>query len=138
MLHEIDILETRRIADLAAEARKPRDRLLGSIPQAALGEPMPARGPHDPAHDVPLQNLLAGKPEVVALRDAIAALPREIRQSVWIVMEIGRGRFAAGEWEQAAAEAGLLRDADVVASLLDEPDLHVCLGKGLYQIDHAT
>ena len=132
MLQEIDVLETRRIAELAAEARKVRDRLFEKIPSTALGEPSPARGPHDPVHDVALYDVLAGKPAIVALREAVAALPLEIRQAVWGVMEIGRGRFAAGEWEQAAAEAGLLRDADLVTSLLDEPDLDICLARGLY------
>lgn len=134
MLHEIEALEARRIAELAAEARRRRDRLFEKIPADSLGEPAPARGPHDPAHDIPLHDLMAGKPEMVALRDAVAALPPEILRAVWVLMEVGHGRFAAREWERAIAEAALLRDAEMVTSLMDEPELHVCLEKGLYML----
>lgn len=132
MLHELDALEARRIADLAIAARTARDRFLEKVRQSAFDEPKPARGEHNPTRDIPLGDVLADKPEVVALREAITALPQEIRQSIWAVMEIGRGVFAAQDWERAMGHAVLLDDADAVAALLDEPDLHICLGKGLY------
>ncbi len=132
MLHELDALEARRIADLANDARRARDRFLEKVRQSAFGEPKPARGEHDPIRDISLDDVLAHKPEVVALREAITALPREIRQSIWAVMEVGRGGSAAQDWELAMERAVSLDDADAVAALLDEPDLHICLGKGLY------
>ncbi len=132
MLHELDALEVYRIAELAADARQARERLIEKVPPTALGEPKPGRGPHNPAHDVMLDSVLASKPEFVALREGIVSLPRDILQSVWTVMEIGRERFAAGQWEQALAQASPLRDADIVAALMDEPDLHECLSRGLY------
>ena len=48
MLHEIEILEARRIAGLAAAARDARDQALRAIPEAELGEPQSARGEHPP------------------------------------------------------------------------------------------
>ena len=47
MLHEPDVLEARQIADLAADARRVRDRLLEKVPDGKLGEPMSARGEHN-------------------------------------------------------------------------------------------
>jgi hypothetical protein len=134
MLHELEALEARRIADLAAEARKVRDRLLEKVPPAALGEPAPARGAHDQAHEVALDAVLADKAPFVALRRAIADLPREVRQAVWAVMATGRGDFAAEAWERAVAAASPLGDTEITAALADEPDLHTFLSKGLYQL----
>ena len=137
MLHELDALEARRIADLANDAGRARDRFLEKVRQSAFGEPKPARGEHDPTRDISLDDVLANKPEVVALRQAITALPREIRQSIWAVMEIGRGDFAAQDWERSMRHAVLLADADAVAALLDEPDLHIRLGRGFYLLGMA-
>ena len=49
MLHEIEILEARRIAELAEAARDARNQALAPVPEAKLGEPQPGRGQHDPA-----------------------------------------------------------------------------------------
>ena len=64
MLHELEVLEARHIADLALEARKVRDRLLQKVPDTALGEPMPARGAHDPVTGVVLTGVLADAPRI--------------------------------------------------------------------------
>ena len=91
MLHELDALEVRRIADLAADARNVRDSLLEEAPDASLGEPKPARGEHNPASSLVFNGVLAGKPEFVALRQAIAELLRDIR---------GRGDAAILDWDR--------------------------------------
>lgn len=44
MLHELDALESRHIADLARDARKVRDGLLEKVPDPEFGEAEPARG----------------------------------------------------------------------------------------------
>ena len=41
MLHALEVLEARRIADMARDARKVRDRLLEKVADADLGEPQP-------------------------------------------------------------------------------------------------
>jgi hypothetical protein len=134
MLHELDVLEARSIADLARDARRTRDRLLEEIPDAALGEPMPARGQHDPEREIVLDDVLAATPEFVALRDAIDALPGEIKQKLLVLTQIGRGDRGILDWATAMAEASALSDDDIVASLLADPDLHDLLGKGLYAL----
>jgi hypothetical protein len=137
MLHELEALEARRIADLAASLREVRGRLLEKVRDDALGEPAPQRGAHDPALDVVPSEVLAEKPEFIALREAVVALPPEIRQAAWALMEIGRGRFSAGEWDQAIAEVAPLGDSDVAAALLEEPQLDVYLAKGLHLLGMA-
>ncbi|HTR15863.1 MAG TPA: DUF3775 domain-containing protein [Acetobacteraceae bacterium] len=138
MLHELDILEARRIAALAAEARKVRDRLLEKVPEADLGEPTPARGKHTPAHNLMLDDLLAAEPEFAALREAITSCTRDIREKLWVVTQIGRDELAPADWEAAIAEASAMTDDDIVSGLLGEPDLHNDLSKGLYALGAAT
>jgi hypothetical protein len=82
MLHELEMLEARQIADLASDARKVRDRLLEKVREAELGKPVPARGEHNPAGALALNGVLATEPEFVALWDAVAAAPRDIREKL--------------------------------------------------------
>jgi hypothetical protein len=138
MLHELEVLEARRIADLAEDVRKISDRLLEKVPDADLGELEPARGPHSPASTIALDGVLAGEPEFVALREAVASLPRDIRDKLWILTQIGRGDVAVQEWAQAKDTASLLSGDDVLANLLGEPDLHDYLRKGLYMLGAVT
>lgn len=138
MLHELDVLEARRIADLALDARKVRDRLLEEVPEQKLGEPVPARGTHNPAGSLDLNGLLAKEPEYVALRDAIDSVPRDIREKLWVLARLGRGDVAISGWDTAMGAASLLTDDDIVSGLLAEPDLHTYLRKGLYELGLAT
>jgi hypothetical protein len=138
MLHELEALEAGHIADLALDARKVRDRLLEKVADADLGEPPPARGEHNPSGSVVLNGVLAAEPEFVALREAIAALPRDIREKLWVVTQIGRGDLAILGWDEAIGAASALTDDDIVANLLEEPDLHNYLRKGLYALGAAT
>lgn len=138
MLHELDVLEARHIADLAADARKVRDRLLGNLREADMGEPQPARGEHNPAGSVELTGVLATEPEFLALREAIAALPRDIREKLWLVTRIGRGDLTVLDWDDAIRTASGLTDDDISIGLLGEPDLHDYLRKGLYVLGVAT
>jgi len=57
MLYELEVLEARRIADLAMDARKLRDRLVEKVPDADLGEPVPARGEHNPTGSIILDGV---------------------------------------------------------------------------------
>ncbi len=138
MLHELEALEAGHIADLALDARKVRDRLLEKVADADLGEPPPARGEHNPSGSVVLNGVLAAEPEFVALREAIAALTRDIREKLWVATQIGRGDLAILDWDEAIGAASALTDDDIVANLLEEPDLHNYLRKGLYALGAAT
>ena len=68
------------------------------------------------------------------LRDAITELPGEIRRKLWALMVIGRGDYAAGEWESALARTETTADAEVIAGLMAEPYLHDRLAKALYEM----
>jgi hypothetical protein len=135
MLYELEVLEIRRIADLALDARKVRDRLLEKVPASDLGEPVPARGEHNPGGSVALTEILAAQPEMLALQQAIVALPQDIRQKLWTVSRLGRGDVTRRDWEKASASAALMSDDDMTADLVAEPDLHDHLHKGLYLMD---
>jgi hypothetical protein len=138
MVYELDVLEIRRLAELAAGFRRVRDRLMEKVPESGFGEPKPQRGAHNPAGDVALNAVLADTRDFVALRDAIAALPRDIREKAWVVAEIGCGRRAILDTEAALAEASLLSDEAIAGRLLEDPDLHDVLHKGLYELGAAT
>lgn len=137
MLHELDVLEAKQIADLASAARKVRDRLLEKVPDEELGEPLPARGGHNPSGALALNGVLAAEPEFVALREAITALPRDIRERLWVVAQVGRGDIAILGWDEALAATSALSDDDIVAGMIAEPDLHAQLRKGLYELGAA-
>jgi hypothetical protein len=138
LLHELEVLEARHIADLASDARKVRDLLLEKVPDAALGEPKPARGEHNPAGRLVLDAVLASQPVFVALRQAIIELPRDLREKLWVVLEIGRGDAAVLDWDVAIATAQALTDDDIADNLWTETDLHNCLHKGLYELRAAA
>lgn len=136
MLYELDVLEARQIADLALDARKVRDQLLVKVSEDDLRERAPARD--EPRNDNTILNgLLETAPAFIALRQAIAALPRDIREKLWVVARTGRGDATIRDWEEALGSASRLRDDDIIADLIQEPDLHHHLRKGLYEL-HAT
>ncbi len=134
MLYELDILEARRIAELALEAREVRDRLLEKVKDDDLGEPVPVRGEHNPSRNVVLDSALDNNPAFVTLREAIAGLPRDIRDKLWVVTQIGGGQRAILDWDGTVLEAAALPDHDLLAFMLGEPDLHDSLQKGLYML----
>ena len=137
MLHEIEILEARRIAELAAAARDARDQALAAVPEAELGEPQAARGQHHPAGALGFGAMPPDMPAYQALRQAIEDMPTDIRRTIWAAMRIGCGDYARGDWDEAVAAAGNLSDATIVNDLADEIDLHDRLMKGLYEIGAA-
>ena len=118
MLHEPDVLEARQIADLAADARRVRDRLLEKVPDGKLGEPMSARGEHNLGSTFLLNGVLAAEPEFVALCEAIAAPPRDVREKLWVVAQVGRGGVTILGWDEALTEAPTLSDGEIVAAMV--------------------
>jgi hypothetical protein len=134
MLYELEVLEARRIAELAAEAHTVRGRLLQKVRAAELGEPKPARGEHDPVGTIVLDDLLAAAPEFRRLRDAVTELPGDIRRKLWVLMAIGRGDCAAKGWQRAMAQTEAMPDGEVIAGLVTEPYLHDYLAKALYEM----
>lgn len=143
MPYVLDVLEARRtlaahrIVVLAAQARKVRDSLLEEVPDAGLGESEPALGAHNPAGSLVLNEVLAGKPEFVALRRAIDELPRDMRELLWAVIRIGRGDAAILDWDEVLATGSVLSDDHIADDMVSEPDLEDCLHKGLYELGAA-
>ena len=138
MLHEIEALEARQIAELAADAQALRMRLLEKVRSDSLGEPKPAHGEHDPARTIALNGLFADRPEIRQLREAITALPNEICRKLWALMMIGRGDCGAGELDAAVMEIATKSDSDIIDDLMREPYLHDCLTKALYEVARAN
>jgi hypothetical protein len=137
MLYELEVLETRRIAELAAAARDARDNALTAVPEAELGEIRAARGEHHPAGTLSFGALPDDEPTRRALRDAIEGLPPDIQRKVWAVMRTGRGDFARGKWDEVLALANTLADENIIGDLADGVDLHDELMKGLYELGAA-
>ena len=75
---------------------------------------------------------------MLALHQAIAALPRDLREILWAVARTGRGDATPRNWDAVLASASPLTDDDIAADLLDQPDLHDHLRKGLYALGAAT
>jgi hypothetical protein len=134
VLHEIETLEARRSAELAAAVREARDQALMPVAEADLGEPQPARGEHHPAGALSLGALPEDAPTRRALREAIEGLPADIRRKIWAVMRTGCGDYARGDWNEVLALADNMSDESIVGDLAEEVDLHGRLMKGLYEI----
>jgi hypothetical protein len=137
MLNENDAAEIRRIADLAAAARKARDNAFLNAAALELDEPKPPRGQARPASRLGLAALPDDDPAARALRDAINDAPDDLRRRLWAVMRIGSGGYARNDWDRAMADAALLSYAAFVSELADEVDLHTKLRKGLYELGIA-
>lgn len=123
-----------RIADLAGAARRARDRILSEVTENRFWEPQPVRGPHDPIANLGLDPLPPRDPSRLALEAAVSSLSDAGRCELQAVVWIGRGDYAARQWDAAISAA---RDTAglSVASLADNADLHDQITKGLYEIE---
>jgi hypothetical protein len=95
MLEGIAVAQIRRIAELARAARDARDRMLTPVGEADFGEPKVARGVHDPAAAFGLDPLPEDHPSRVALREAIAALPRAAQDELRALVSWSAGATSA-------------------------------------------
>ena len=138
MLHELEVLEARRIADLARNARSACDAMLQSIRDTDLQEPPALRGEHT-RNIAGVLNLGIGPlPEYAVLQEAVAGLPRDIREKLWLVAAVGRGDCVITDWDEGLRSAAGLPDDVLTADLIGEPDLHDVLRKGLYMLGAAS
>ncbi len=135
MLQALSARQVNFIALLAKTARMQRDKLLGNIAESDLVEMKPARGVHNPTASLGFAPLSPDAPEIAALRDAIGALSWDGRAELYTLACIGRGDLAAGQWPDGIDEATRLEDDTVTASLVEDPDLHDHLVKGLYVLN---
>jgi len=135
MFSHVQVEEVRRIADLAGRAADAHRRLIGGLQDIDLGEQPLERGSRNPT-DLDSLNLLGktGSRDYDALRAEIGRLPPEARQEVKAAMLIGRGDFAAGDWDRAMVEAAAVPESADVDYLSEKLDLHDHLAKALYEL----
>ncbi len=133
MPDKLTVDQAKRIAGLAQAARQVRDKSLLALGERQLGESEPARGEHNPAGAAGLDPLPADHPARVALQRAVAELPAEARWELQALVWLGRGEYAAKDWGEAVGAASAAADVNVEA-LVDQPDLHDFVMKGLYEL----
>lgn len=136
MREELTTSQAKRIADLAKVARHARDESLSSFSERGLGELKPARGQHNAAAAIGLEPLPPNHPARVALQNAIAALRPEARWELQALVWVGRGEYGAKQWSEAVTAASTGANASVEA-LVENPDLHDLVNRGLYDVAHA-
>lgn len=139
MLKDLNMTQVRFVAILARAARTQRDEFLGNVPEADLGEVSPERGEHNPTAALSFETTLPeGAPQPQNLREAIATLSEPARRELYTLVRIGQGHLAADKWYSGLAEAESMGDETVTAIIMDDPDLHDHLAKGLYEAGLAT
>ena len=138
MLKDLNLDRARFIAILAEAARAQRDSLLGHVAEQALGQVKAARGEHNPTAPLGFEPLPASDLQLLALREAVAALSVPSRKEIYALMRIGQGHLAAKEWHRGLAEAESIGDETVTAAIMDDADLHHHITKGLYEAKLLT
>jgi hypothetical protein len=138
MLKELNRDQAQFVAMLARAARAQRDSSIAGVPEADLTETKPARGEHNPTADLGLVAVPGDAPQLVMLREAIGGLSPAGRSELYALMRVGQGQIAAKKWNLGLAEAGTLGDDTITAELMDDPDLHDHLMKGLYETKQAS
>jgi hypothetical protein len=138
MLHVVNPDQAHFVALLAKAARTQRDEFLGNVAENDLVELKAARGDHNATAALGFAPLAPEAPQITALRDAIAALSPEGRSELYVLMRVGQGELAVRKWHRGIVEAANLGDEIVTASLIEDPDLHDHLLKGLYEANLAS
>lgn len=139
MLKELNADQARFVAILAKAARAQRDDLLGNVAEDDLAEEMtPARGEHNPTAGLGFDPLPPPAPQTVALREAISTLSPMARSELYALVRIGQGDLAAKKWYRGLSEANLLGDDTIAAAIIEDPDLHDHIMKGLYEAELAS
>jgi hypothetical protein len=138
MLKDINTDQARLIALLARTARAERDAMLGHQSDGALGEEPATRGERNPTAALGLDPLPAENSQLKALHDALGSLTETARSELYVLMRIGQGQVAAKQWHRGLEEAHLLGDTTIANALIEDPDLHDHVLKGLYETGQAA
>jgi Protein of unknown function (DUF3775) len=138
MLRELNRDQAQFVAVLAKAARMQRDAAIVEVREADLTETRPARGQHNPTADLGFVALPEDASQLTMLREAVDALTPVGRSELYALMRVGQGDLAAKKWNRGLTEALTLGDDTVTASLLEDPDLHDHLMKGLYEAKLVT
>jgi hypothetical protein len=135
MLKVLNISQARFIALLAKAARVQSDALLGNVAEADFGEPKPSRGDHEILSSLGLEGAAVGTSQRDLLREAINRLPGAALHELYALMRVGQGQLSAKTLERGLSEAASIDMAELVATIAENPDLHVHLTKALYECD---
>ena len=138
MLRELNRDQAQFVAMLAKAARMQRDSSIAEVREADLAETKPARGEHNPTAGLGFVALPEDASQLTMLREAVDALTPAGRSELYALMRLGQGELAAKKWNRGLTEARTLGDDSITASLLEDPDLHDHLMKGLYEAKLAT
>jgi hypothetical protein len=139
MLKELNVDQAHFIALLANTARMQRDALLGNVAEHDLDGATPGRGQHNPTAELGVEPLPAdASGPAESLRDAITSLPETARRELYVLMRMGQGHLAAKQWQSGLSEAEMLGDNTTTAAIIEDPDLHYHITKGLYEAKLAT
>jgi hypothetical protein len=138
MLKDLNVDQARFIALLANTARMQRDGLLGNVAENDLDGLTSARGERNPTTELGVEPLPvdASRP-ATALREAVRSLPEPARRELYTLMRIGQGHLAAKKWHRGLSEAEMLGDSAISGAIIDDPDLHDHIAKGLYEANLA-
>ena len=109
--------------------------MLGNVAEKYLVELKPARGEHNPTAALGFEPLSSEAPQMAALGEAIAMLSETARRELYALMRIGQGHLAAKKkkWYRGLSDAEVLGDSTVTSALMEDPDLHDHITKGLYE-----
>jgi Protein of unknown function (DUF3775) len=135
MLRELNVDQAKFVAILARAARTERDAFLAKVAEKDIDGLEAARGEHNPIAQLGFEHLPPGASEARALRQAIVTLSPMARAELYALTRIGQGHLAAQKWHRGLTEAEALGDEAATAAVLDDPDLHDHLLKGLYELN---
>ena len=138
MLNDLNTDQARFVALLAKAARAERDAMLGHGPDRPLSEATATRGERNPTAALGYDPLPAENLQLQALHDELSSLTETARSELYVLMRIGQGQVAANQWHRGLQEAQLLGDATVRSAVIEDPDLHEHVLKGLYEADRAV
>jgi uncharacterized protein DUF3775 len=138
MLKDLNTDQARFVALLAKAARAERDAMLGHGPDRTLNEAAATRGERSPTAALGFDPLPADNTQLKALHDALESLSVEARSELYVLMRVGQGQIAARQWHRGLQDAQLLGDTLLAAALIEDPNLHDHVLKGLYEADHAA
>lgn len=136
MLQAITVETIDRIIDLARTALDAQGELLNKLNTVEIEEPAAPYGDRTPSPLDSMELLEAAGDEgpLADLKQAVADLSRAEREELRAVMLVGRGDYAAGDWDEAMAQAQASEDVGAVEDITEKIRLPSYLSKGLYEL----
>ena len=135
-LQSLSLDTVKRAADLAGEVGEDRRRFVGGMRNIDLAEQSAECGSRNPtdldALNVVSTDASAALDELHRLLDGMT--PQE-RIELRAVMMVGRGDYAANQWDEALMNAGSAPDATGYDDIAEKIELHDFLMKGLFALD---